>query len=163
MLFGVSKGDFNMKKLILILTAVMMLAFSGICMASDSSDLNKEQKAVDTFISAISTDKVTYEKLAVNMSDGLKAKLDAKTFEGLKNNIKNNFGDYKDSKLYIFERSLAGDKDRVMYVASFSKEEHVLMVFGFDKDAKISEIGLNIMQQQNAGQAQNAEQQTAQQ
>lgn len=151
-----------MKKLILILTAVMMMAFSGICMASDSSDLNKEQKAVDTFISAISTDKVTYEKLAVNMSDGLKAKLDAKTFEGLKNNIKNNFGDYKDSKLYIFERSLAGDKDRVMYVASFSKEEHVLMVFGFDKDTKISEIGLNIMQQ-NAGQAQNAEQQTAQQ
>lgn len=163
MLFGVSKGDFNMKKLILILTAVMMMAFSGICMASDSSDLNKEQKAVDTFISAISTDKVTYEKFAVNMSDGLKAKLDAKTFEGLKNNIKNNFGDYKDSKLYIFERSLAGDKDRVMYVASFSKEEHVLMVFGFDKDTKISEIGLNIMQQQNAGQAQNAEQQTAQQ
>lgn len=162
MLFGVSKGDFNMKKLILILTAVMMMAFSGICMASDSSDLNKEQKAVDTFISAISTDKVTYEKLAVNMSDGLKAKLDAKTFEGLKNNIKNNFGDYKDSKLYIFERSLAGDKDRVMYVASFSKEEHVLMIFGFDKDTKISEIGLNIMQQ-NAGQAQNAEQQTAQQ
>ena len=162
MLFGVSKGDFNMKKLILILTAVMMMAFSGICMASDSSDLNKEQKAVDTFISAISTDKVTYEKLAVNMSDGLKAKLDAKTFEGLKNNIKNNFGDYKDSKLYIFERSLAGDKDRVMYVASFSKEEHVLMVFGFDKDTKISEIGLNIMQQ-NAGQSQNAEQQTAQQ
>ena len=152
-----------MKKLILILTAVMMLAFSGICMASDSSDLNKEQKAVDTFISAISTDKGTYEKLAVNMSDGLKAKLDAKTVEGLKNNIKNNFGDYKDSKLYIFERSLAGDKDRVMYVASFSKEEHVLMVFGFDKDTKISEIGLNIMQQQNAGQAQNAEQQTAQQ
>ena len=151
-----------MKKLILILTAVMMMAFSGICMASDSSDLNKEQKAVDTFISAISTDKVTYEKFAVNMSDGLKAKLDAKTFEGLKNNIKNNFGDYKDSKLYIFERSLAGDKDRVMYVASFSKEEHVLMVFGFDKDTKISEIGLNIMQQ-NAGQAQNAEQQTAQQ
>lgn len=151
-----------MKKLILILTAVMMMAFSGICMASDSSDLNKEQKAVDTFISAISTDKVTYEKLAVNMSDGLKAKLDAKTFEGLKNNIKNNFGDYKDSKLYIFERSLAGDKDRVMYVASFSKEEHVLMVFGFDKDTKISEIGLNIMQQ-NAGQSQNAEQQTAQQ
>lgn len=150
-----------MKKLILILTAVMMMAFSGICMASDSSDLNKEQKAVDTFISAISTDKVTYEKLAVNMSDGLKAKLDAKTFEGLKNNIKNNFGDYKDSKLYIFERSLAGDKDRVMYVASFSKEEHVLMVFGFDKDTKISEIGLNIMQQ-NAGQSQNAEQQTAQ-
>ena len=97
------------------------------------------------------------------MSDGLKAKLDAKTFEGLKNNIKNNFGDYKDSKLYIFERSLAGDKDRVMYVASFSKEEHVLMVFSFDKDAKISEIGLNIMQQQNAGQTQNAEQQTAQQ
>ena len=161
MLFGVSKGDFNMKKLILILTAVMMMAFSGICMASDSSDLNKEQKVVDTFISAISTDKVTYEKLAVNMSDGLKAKLDAKTFEGLKNNIKNNFGDYKDSKLYIFERSLAGDKDRVMYVASFSKEEHVLMVFGFDKDTKISEIGLNIMQQ-NAGQSQNAEQQTAQ-
>lgn len=148
-----------MKKLILVLTAVMMMAFSGICMASDSGDLNKEQKAVDTFISAISTDKVTYEKFAVNMNDDLKAKLDAKAFENLKNNIKSTFGDYKDSKFYIFERSFTENKDMIMYIVSFSKQEHVLMIFGFDKDMKISDISIRIMQQQNAEQAQNAEQQ----
>lgn len=148
-----------MKKLILVLTTVMMLAFSGICMASDSGDLNKEQKVVDTFIDAVTTDKVTYDKFAVNMSDGLKAKLDAKTFDTLKNNIKTNFGDYKDSKFYMFERSLNGDKDRVMYVATFSKEEYVLMAFGFDKDAKLSAVEIR-QQQQNNTEAQNAQQQT---
>lgn len=60
----------------------------------------------------------------------------------------------------MFERSLNGDKDRIMYVATFSKEEYVLIVFGFDKNGKLSEIGLNIIQQQNNTEAQNAQQQT---
>ena len=33
-----------MKKIVFTLTLIMMMAFSGLCFASDGSDLNKEQK-----------------------------------------------------------------------------------------------------------------------
>ena len=36
---------FNMKKVIFIVTLIMMMAFSGLCFAADGNDLNKEQKA----------------------------------------------------------------------------------------------------------------------
>ena len=39
-----------MKKIVLIFVAVMMMAFSSVCMAADGGDLNKDQKVAETFI-----------------------------------------------------------------------------------------------------------------
>ena len=39
-----------MKKIVFTLTLIMMMAFSGLCFASDGSDLNKEQKIAETFM-----------------------------------------------------------------------------------------------------------------
>lgn len=52
-----------MKKIVLIFVAVMMMAFSSVCMAADGGDLNKDQKVAETFISGITTEKVPYNKL----------------------------------------------------------------------------------------------------
>ena len=38
-----------MKKIVLIFVAVMMMAFSSVCMAADGGDLNKDQKVAETF------------------------------------------------------------------------------------------------------------------
>ncbi|WP_304153259.1 DUF3887 domain-containing protein [Megamonas hypermegale] len=145
-----------MKKLILVLTAVMMMAFSGICMASDSGDLDKEQKIADTFIQAVTTDKVTYDNMTADLSNGLKEKMDVKAFDKLKNDVKMEFGDLKEVKFYSFERY--GQNDRVSYVATFSKEPYVAMIFGFDASGKMTEVGILKMQQKNE-EAQNTEQQ----
>ena len=37
-----------MKKIVLIFVAVMMMAFSSVCMADDGGDLNKDQKVAET-------------------------------------------------------------------------------------------------------------------
>ena len=42
-----------MKKIVFTLTLIMMMAFSGLCFASDGSDLNKEQKDSRNFYGCI--------------------------------------------------------------------------------------------------------------
>lgn len=149
-----------MKKIILALTVVMMMAFSGICMAADGGDLNKEQKVADTFIDAISTDKVAYDKVAVGLNDGLKAKMNEKAFTTLKNNVKTKYGDLKEEKFYSFERY--DQQDRVTYITSFSNEKVVALVFVFDKDAKLAEVGFMPMQTQQQNQQADTTAQAAQ-
>ena len=55
-----------MKKIVLIFVAVMMMAFSSVCMAADGGDLNKDQKVAETFISGITTEKVPYDILIMD-------------------------------------------------------------------------------------------------
>ena len=129
-----------MKKIVLIFVAVMMMAFSSVCMAADGGDLNKEQKVAETVISAITTDNVTYDKFVANFDNGLKSKIDVKTYDVLKNNVKTKFGDLKESKFYSFERY--NNQDKVTYVSSFTDEKIVAMVFIFDKSNKLVEFGL---------------------
>ena len=45
-----------MKKIVFTLTLIMMMAFSGLCFASDGSDLNKEQKIAETFMGVFTKD-----------------------------------------------------------------------------------------------------------
>ena len=73
-----------MKKIVLIFVAVMIMAFSSVCMAADGGDLNKDQKVAETFISGITTEKVPYDKLVANIDNGLKKNFDAKAYDALK-------------------------------------------------------------------------------
>ena len=134
-----------MKKIVLIFLAVMMMAFSSVCMAADGGDLNKDQKVAETFISGITTEKVVYDKFVANFDNGLKSKIDAKAYDAWKNDVKTKFGDFKESKFYSFERY--DNQDKVTYIASFSKEEIIAMVFVFDKNNKLVEFGLLPIQQ----------------
>ena len=90
-----------MKKIVLIFVAVMMMAFSSVCMADDGGDLNKDQKVAETFISGITTEKVPYDKLGANIDNGLKKNFDAKAYDALKNEVKTKFGDLKESKFIL--------------------------------------------------------------
>ena len=139
-----------MKKIVLIFVAVMIMAFSNVCMAADGGDLNKDQKVAETFISGITTEKVVYDKFVANFDNGLKSKFDAKAYDALKNDVKTKFGDFKESKFYSFERY--DNQDKVTYIASFSKEEIIAMVFVFDKNNKLVEFGLLPIQQNQQAQ-----------
>ena len=140
-----------MKKLVLFLTVVMVMAFSSICMAADGDggDLNKEQKVADTFIAALTSDNVNYDKVSANLSEGLKTKLNEKDFVGLKNDIKTKMGDLNQERFFSFERLQPnGQQDKLTYIASFTN----------DKDTKLIDFGLMTMKPQT-----NAEAQTTQQ
>ena len=126
-----------MKKIVLIFVAVMMMAFSSVCMADDGGDLNKDQK-------------VPYDKLGANIDNGLKKNFDAKAYDALKNEIQTKFGDLKESKFYSFERH--NNQDKVIYLTSFSQENVVAIVFIFDKNNKLVEFGLLPIQQNQQAQ-----------
>ncbi|WP_302486612.1 DUF3887 domain-containing protein [uncultured Megamonas sp.] len=134
-----------MKKVVLIFAAVMMMAFSSVCMAADGGDLNKDQKVAETFISGITTNNVTYDKFVANFDEGLKAKINNKAYEALKNDVKTKFGDLKETKFYSFERY--DNQDKVTYITSFSNEKIVAVVFIFDKNNKVVEFALLPMQE----------------
>lgn len=136
-----------MKKLILIFTSTIILVCSSICLASDGSDLNKEQKISDTFITDITSNEVSYDKFSSNLNTGLKNKLDEKALISLKNDIKNKFGDLQEQKFYSFERR--EQQDKITYFASFSKEKIVALVFIFDKNSKITDFALIPVQPKN--------------
>lgn len=129
-----------MRKIILILTMVATMAFSGICMAADGGTLNKQQNVVEPFIASFSDKAPAYAKVSAGFDSGLLAKMDEKSFNGIKKEVKTKFGDLKEVKFYSFER--LGEQDRVTYLASFSNEQLVSIVCVFNKDNKMIEFGL---------------------
>ena len=125
-----------MKKLMLVLTMLLAFALSSVAFAADGGDLNKEQKSAEKMISAFnSTTPVEYTVIAPTWSDELNKNIGEKGYAEIKKQVKAQFGELKETKFYSFERFDQGD--RVTYIAAFSKEKVVIMVFMFAKDGKL--------------------------
>lgn len=139
-----------MKKIICILAASMMMAFGSICSASDSSDLNSEQKAAQLFIDAFRGEKVpAYDVLSRNFSDGLKNQFTEVNYNGLQRSMKSNFGKLIEDKFYVYQRQ--DQNDVVIYNATFDSNKQAQLIFIFDKDKKLVNVSvqeLNEQQQQ---------------
>lgn len=139
-----------MKKIICILAASMMMAFGSICSASDSSDLNSEQKAAQLFIDAFRGEKVpAYDVLSRNFSDGLKNQFIEVNYNGLQRSMKSNFGKLTEDKFYVYQRQ--DQNDVVIYNATFDSNKQAQLIFIFDKDKKLVNVSvqeLNEQQQQ---------------
>lgn len=139
-----------MKKIICILAASMMMAFGSICSASDSSDLNSEQKAAQLFIDAFRGEKVpAYDVLSRNFSDGLKNQFTEANYSGLQRSMKSNFGKLTEDKFYVYQRQ--DQNDVVVYNATFDSNKQAQLIFVFDKDQKLINVSvqdMNAQQQQ---------------
>lgn len=139
-----------MKKIICILAASMMMAFGSICSASDSSDLNNEQKTAQLFIDAFRGEKVpSYDVLSRNFSDGLKNQFTEANYNGLQRSMKGNFGKLTEDKFYVYQRQ--DQNDVVVYNATFDSNKQAQLIFIFDKDKKLVNVSvqeLNEQQQQ---------------
>lgn len=139
-----------MKKIICVLVASMMMAFGSICSASDSSDLNSEQKTAQLFIDAFRGEKVpSYDVLSRNFSDGLKNQFTEANYSGLQRSMKSNFGKLTEDKFYIYQRQ--DQNDVVVYNATFDSNKQAQLIFVFDKDQKLINVSvqdMNAQQQQ---------------
>lgn len=58
-----------MKKLLVMLTMVLTLAFASVCAAYDGGVLNKEQKAAEILTNAVTGQAVAYEQVTSGMND----------------------------------------------------------------------------------------------
>ena len=134
-----------MKKILVTMIMACTMLFSSICLAADGLDLNKQQKVVDTMLNSLNTNSVvTYATVSRGFADSLKNGFSEERFDNTKKQIKDTFGNMKEAKFYVFQRF--DDVDRVTYIASFSKEKIVSMVFAFDKQNKLLDFAFSPLQ-----------------
>lgn len=134
-----------MKKILVTIMMACMMIFTSVCMAADGTDLNRQQKTIDTMLKSLDRGSVvTYTMVSRGFADSLKTGVDEAKYNDLKEQIQKQFGNLKEAKFYVFQRF--DQNDRVTYVASFSKEKIVSMVFAFDKENKMLDFAFSPVQ-----------------
>ena len=142
-----------MKKFIVLLTTLLTLAFAASCFATEnSSALNSAENSAQKVIAAlVASDTLGYKDAEKAMSADLAKNMNVNTFIAMQRQVKEKFGNHKETKFFAFERF---DKaDCLTYIASFNREPAVSIVFTLDKNAKITEFSLAALQveeQENA-------------
>lgn len=132
-----------MKKLVMLVTVVLTVAMAAVCFAAgDGNDLNKQQKIVDKFVAALTVaDDSGYAGAAAGFSHELKQKMDIKAFAALQKQVKDTLGTMKEMKFVAYERFDQGDQgDRLTYLGSYSKQQLVRVIYGFNKEGKLTEF-----------------------
>ena len=132
-----------MKKFILLLTTVLTLAFAASCFATEnSSALNDAEGSAQKVITAlVASDTLGYKDAEKAMSADLAKQMNVNTFIAMQRQVKEKFGKHKER----FDKA-----DRLTYIAGFSKEPAVSIVFTLDKKGKITEFSLAALEvQQN--------------
>ena len=118
----------------------------------NSSALNSAENSAQKVIAAlVASDTLGYKDAEKAMSADLAKNMNVNTFIAMQRQVKEKFGNHKETKFFAFERF---DKaDRLTYIASFNREPAVSIVFTLDKNAKITEFSLAALQveeQENA-------------
>ncbi|MDO4922110.1 MAG: hypothetical protein Q4E64_09855 [Phascolarctobacterium sp.] len=130
-----------MKKFVILLTTLLTLAGSSLCLAADGGDLNKQQKAVEVVIDALDGEPIpAYSSLLPLISKSLDQNMGEKGFAALQKAVQDRFGILKEAKFFAFQRF--DQADSITYIGSFSKENVVTMQFIFDKKNKMTDLTL---------------------
>lgn len=127
------KEDFVMKKLILLVSMIMALAFGTVAFAAgDGTALNTEQKAAEKLLTAMTNSTATVTSVKGIFTPGLEKKIDATALTNLQKTITEKFGTAKgEASFRVFER--ADKADVLLYQMSFSKVNLVNFQFVFTK------------------------------
>lgn len=121
----------------MLLTTVLTLAFAASCFATEnSSALNDAEGSAQKVITAlVASDTLGYKDAEKAMSADLAKQMNVNTFIAMQRQVQEKFGKHKETKFFSFERF---DKaDRLTYIAGFSKEPAVSIVFTLDKKEKL--------------------------
>lgn len=130
-----------MKKLILALTMVLTLAFSGICMASNGSDLDKQLNVAEPLVASFSDKAPAYAKVAQGFDAELLKTMNEETFNALKNDTKANLGDLENMEFFSYQRF--DNNDMIVYIATFKNNKAASVVVLFNnKNNKIVQFAI---------------------
>ena len=136
-----------MKKLIVMLmvSCLMMICSVGFA-ADDHKALGKQMQVAEKMMDAFDGEPMPlFAQVSAGFNANLKKAVDEKAFTELQKKVKQKLGTLKEAKLYSFQRF--DQADRVTYIASFSKEKMVSMVFVFDKQNKLADFAFTPVQQ----------------
>ncbi len=127
-----------------MLTAILSLAISAVCLAADGGDLNRQQRGAESFIAAFTNEAPAYSQFSSGFDETLKSKVTEQAYNVLQEQVRERFGRLKESKFYSFQRY--DNVDYVTYIGSFSKEQIVSITLAFNKENKMTDFALNPMQ-----------------
>lgn len=129
----------------MVVSCLMMLCSVGFA-AEDHKALAKQQQVVEKFLDAFDGEPVPmFAQVSAGFNANLKKAVDEKAFTELQKQVKQKFGTMKEAKFFTYQRF--DQADRVTYVASFSKEKMVSMIFAFDKQNKLVDFAFTPIQQ----------------
>lgn len=136
-----------MKKLLimLVVSCLMMICSVGLA-ANDSKDLGKQQQVAEKLMDAFDGEPVPlYAQVSAGFSANMKQAVTEEAFNELQKQVRQKFGTMKEAKFFTFQRF--DQADRVTYIASFTKEKIVSMIFAFDKQNKLIDFAFTPVQQ----------------
>ena len=118
-----------MKKLLIMMmvSCLMMLCSVGFA-ADDHKALGKQQQVAERIMDAFDGEPVPlYAQVSAGFSANMKKAVTEEAFAELQKQVKQKFGTMKEAKFFTFQRF--DQADRVTYIASFTKEKIVSMIF----------------------------------
>ncbi len=113
-----------MKKIVLMLTMVFMLAFSAVCSASNGKVLDAEETIINKFLSA-----TKYSAIASMMTEDMQKDFNEETFNNFREQLDKNFGKLNEKQLFLVEKGK--DVDVLRYQSSFALVPEAQFVFMF--------------------------------
>ncbi len=139
-----------MKKLLIMMmvSCLMMLCSVGFA-ADDHKALGKQQQVAEKIMDAFDGEPIPlYAQVSAGFSANMKKTVTEEAFAELQKQVKQKFGTMKEAKFFTFQRF--DQADRVTYIASFTKEKIVSMIFAFDKQNKLVDFAFTPVQQPEA-------------
>ena len=131
--------------MMLVVSCLMMVCSVGLA-ANDHKDLAKQQQVAERFMDVFDGEPVPmYAQVTAGFSENLKKAVTEKAFTDLQKQVRTKLGTMKEAKMFAFQRF--DQADRLTYIASFSKEKMVSVVFVFDKQSKLLDFAFTPVQQ----------------
>ena len=132
----------------MIVSCLLMLCSVGFA-ADDHKALAKQQQVVEKFLDVFDGEPVPlFAQVSAGFNPQMKEAVNEKAFTELQKQVRTKFGTLKKAKFITYQRFDKGD--RVTYIASFTKEKIVSMIFAFDKQNKLMDFAFTPVQQPEA-------------
>ena len=133
-----------MKKLILMLTAVMSLGMASLGFASPASDLLAQEEVTTTKVINLIQGKGQLADAAAGFSPELQKNFNVAALNNMKNGVTNQLGGISNLKLVRLDKFQ--DADRLIYIGDAKKAPNVQMTFVFSTKGRKAQLqGLNLV------------------
>lgn len=130
-----------MRKILLTLTTIIVLAMASVCSAADGSFIGAEQKSSEIFADGIlrlSDVDARYNFVAKNFSEPFKSKFTEKSFDEMRDFMRGQCGRMSNLTFLALRRTEEGDI--LYYRADSTKGTGVLLNVYFDKNKEITQF-----------------------
>lgn len=140
-----------MKKIVVMLTMVLMMAFTAVCSASNGKVLDNEEAMIDKFLSASK-----YSAITSMMTEDMQKEFNEETFNNFREQLNKNFGKLNEKQLFLVEK---GNKvDVLRYQSKFELVPEAQFVFMFKVENEkplLAKFALALPPKENAEKAEN--------